>query len=70
MPELRTRITEEVDAALDEARGGMTRLLRRRQKKGEAIGVLLFVYDQVRREGRLPEIIARYHPSAPGIDFR
>lgn len=71
MPTLKvTRVTPELIAAFDEAKGGMARYLKRRQTSRDAVSVLLFVYDTVRREGRLAEVLARYQPSPPTLEFR
>lgn len=60
----------EVLAAFDETRGGMGRYMKRRQTSRDAISVLLFVYDTVRREGRLGDVLARYQPPSSGLEFR
>lgn len=65
-----TRIPAELLASFDEARSGMTRHLKRRATSRDAIAVLLYVYDAARREGRLPDLMARYHPEFGGLEFK
>ncbi len=69
VPTLKMRVPVEVLAGFDEAKGGMAKYLKKRQTSPQAVAVLLFVYDTVRREGRLAEVLARYQ-SPPGLEFR
>lgn len=71
MPDLRIkRASSELVSAFDEAKGGMGRYLKRRQTSRDALSVLLFVYDQVRREGRLRDVLERYTPVESGLVYR
>lgn len=73
MPRLNTPISHELLAQFDETKGGMGKYLKKRQTTQEAIGVLLFVYDTVKREGRIADVLSRYQPAPAGpsgLEFR
>lgn len=65
-----TRVSSELIANFDEAKGNMGKYLKKRQTSKEAVAVLLFVYDTVRREGRLAQVLERYQPMQPSLEFR
>lgn len=65
-----TRIPPELLAAFDETRGGMARYFKKRQSNRDAVAILLFVYDTVKREGRLADMLERYQSGPSGLDFR
>ena len=63
-------MSSETLSAFEEARGSMTRYLKRRATSRDAIDVLVHVYEAVRRSGQIGDIMSRYHPDTRGLEFR
>lgn len=68
MPELRAKVSPETLARFDEAKAELVRHFGARRGTSEAVDALLFVFNAVRREGRLGSILSRYPGSVGDLE--